>query len=222
MDHLSAMNLSGAAARPLAGENDLAQNPFDLEAEWGPSLFDARHRLVASASWMPPMPDRAPEAVRAIFGGWQLNGIVAHNSGTPFTVSDSANVALQANSPPISGFPASRPNLVGDPNGGPRTVNEWISRSAFERLSLQTQAGQFGNAGRNIARGPAYTSIDLSLVRDFQLMSDMRLQFRWEVFNVANQVNFGLPVADLNSPNFGRILSAGSPRLMQFGLKLIF
>jgi hypothetical protein len=50
----------------------------------------------------------------------------------------------------------------------------------------------------------------------------MRLQFRWEVFNVANQVNFGLPVADLNSPNFGRILSAGSPRLMQFGLKLIF
>ena len=44
------MNLSGAAARPLAGENDLAQNPFDLEAEWGPSLFDARHRFVASAS----------------------------------------------------------------------------------------------------------------------------------------------------------------------------
>ena len=55
MDHLSAMNLSGAAARPLAGENDLAQNPFDLEAEWGPSLFDARHRLVASASWLPQM-----------------------------------------------------------------------------------------------------------------------------------------------------------------------
>ena len=57
MDPLSAMNLSGAAARPLAGENDLAQNPFDLEAEWGPSLFDARHRLVASASWMPPVID---------------------------------------------------------------------------------------------------------------------------------------------------------------------
>ena len=45
------MNLGGAAAKPLAGENDLAQNPFDLDAEWGPSLFDARHRFVASASW---------------------------------------------------------------------------------------------------------------------------------------------------------------------------
>jgi outer membrane receptor protein involved in Fe transport len=221
-DELSSMNLSGAAAKPLAGENDLAQNPFDLEAEYGPSLFDARHRLVASASWMPTVSPRAPAAVRALLGGWQVNGIATHNSGTPFTVSDSANVALQANSPPISGFPASRPNLVGDPNGGPHTVNEWLSRSAFQRLNIATQAGQFGNAGRNIARGPSFTNLDVSLVRDFHLGRDVRLQFRAEVFNVANHANFGLPVADLNSVNFGRIFSAAPPRLMQFGLKLIF
>jgi hypothetical protein len=221
-DHLSAMNLSGAAAKPLAGENDLAQNPFDLEAEWGPSLFDARHRFVASASWMLPAWSAAPSAVRTLVGGWQLNLIATHNSGTPFTVSDSANVALQANSPPISGFPASRPNVVGDPDAGPRTVEEWISRSAFERLNVQTQAGQFGNAGRNIARGPAYTNVDMSLVRDFPLAGRARLQFRAEVFNLANHPNFGLPVGDLNSPSFGRILSAGPPRLMQFAAKLLF
>ncbi len=221
-DYLSAMNLSGAAAKPLAGENDLAQNPFDLDAEYGPSLFDARHRFVASASWQPTISPRAPAAVRAIFGGWQLNGIATHNSGTPFTVSDSANVALQANSPPISGFPASRPDLVGDPNGGPRTVDEWISRSAFRRLSIQTEAGQFGNAGRNIARGPSYTNVDMSLVRDFQISGEVRMQFRAEVFNVANHPNFGLPVADLNSVNFGRIFSAAAPRLWQFGFKVIF
>ena len=221
-DYLSAMNLSGAAAKPLAGENDLAQNPLDLEAEYGPSLFDARHRFVASGSWQPPAPAGAPPAVRAIVGGWQINAIASFNSGTPFTVSDSANVALQANSPPISGFAASRPNLVGDPNAGPRTVDEWISRSAFERLNLQTQAGQFGNAGRNIARGPGYANVDMSLVRDVPLTAGTRLQFRAEVFNLTNHVNFGLPVADLNSPNFGRIFSAGPPRLMQFALKLIF
>ena len=221
-DHLSAMNLSGAAARPLAGENDLAQNPFDLEAEWGPSLFDARHRVVASGSWVMPTLGGAPPAVRAVFGGWQLTVIGSHNSGTPFTVSDSANVALQANSPPISGFPASRPNLVGDPNAGPHTVDAWISRSAFERLNVQTQAGQFGNAGRNIARGPAYTNVDLALIRDFSFLRDTRLQVRAEVFNVANHANFGLPVADLNSPSFGRILSAGQARLMQFAVKLLF
>jgi hypothetical protein len=137
-------------------------------------------------------------------------------------VSDSTNVALQASSPPISGFPASRPNVMGDPNAGPHTVDEWISRSSFERLDIQTQAGQFGNAGRNIARGPSYANIDVSLVRDFDLSTGTRLQFRAEVFNVLNHVNFGLPVADLNSPSFGRILSAGPARLMQFGLKLIF
>jgi hypothetical protein len=221
-DHLSAMNLSGAAAKPLAGENDLAQDPFDLEAEYGPSLFDARHRFVASASWLGPRFERAAPAVRHIAGGWQVNGIATYNSGTPFTVSDSANVALQANSPPISGFPASRPNLVGDPNAGPRTVNEWLSRSAFERLNIQTQAGQFGDAGRNIARGPSHANVDLALVRDFSMASDTRLQFRAEVFNVFNHANFGIPVADLNSPNFGRIFSAGPPRLMQFAVKLAF
>src|SRR5688572_32653578 len=48
------------------------------------------------------------------------------------------------------------PNLVGDPNAGPHTVDAWLSRDAFQRLNVQTQAGQFGNAGRNFARGPAY------------------------------------------------------------------
>jgi Carboxypeptidase regulatory-like domain/TonB dependent receptor len=222
LDHLSAMNLSGAAAKPLSGENDLAQNPFDLDAEYGPSLFDARHRFVATASWEPQLPAGISGAWRAVLGGWQLNAIVTASSGTPFTVSDSTNVALQANSPPISGFAASRPNVVGDPNGGPRSVDAWLSREAFARLNPQTDAGQFGDAGRNIARGPGYVNVDASLVRTFTITGGLRIQGRAEVFNVANHANFGLPVADLNSANFGRILSAGPPRLLQFGLKLLF
>jgi hypothetical protein len=170
---------------------------------------------------VPPL-SGAPGAVRTVFGNWQINVIATHNSGTPFTVSDSANVALQANSPPISGFPASRPNVIGDPNAGPHTVDAWMSRTAFERLNIQTQAGQFGNAGRNIVRGPGYTNVDLALVRDFTLGDGARLQFRAETFNLMNHANFGLPVADLNSPNFGRILSAGPARLMQFAVKVIF
>lgn len=221
-DELSSMNLSGAAAKPLAGENDLAQNPFDLEAERGPSLFDARHRFVASVSWEPRLPSGAPSAAQVVVNGWQVNTIATYNSGLPFTVSDSTNVSLQANSPPISGFAASRPNLVGDPNAGPRTVEEWLSRSAFQRLNPQTQAGQFGDAGRNIARGPSYVNVDLSLVRTFAVTAGTRVQLRAEAFNVLNHPNFGLPVADLNSPTFGRILSAGPPRLLQFAAKILF
>ncbi|MEO8596074.1 MAG: TonB-dependent receptor [Candidatus Solibacter sp.] len=222
LDYLSAMNLSGAAAKPLSGENDLAQNPFNLAAEHGPSLFDARHRLVASGSYEVRMPKSLPSPVHAVGDHWQLNAILSHNSPTPFTVADSTNVSLQANSPPISGFAASRPNLIGDPNAGPRTVDNWINRAAFQRLDPVTQAGQFGNAGRNIARAPAFTNLDLSLTRSFALSERTRLQFRAETFNIANHPNFVQPVADLNSPNFGRILTAASPRLLQFGLKLVF
>jgi len=221
-DELSSMNLSGAAAKPLSGENDLAQNPLDLAAEYGPSLFDARHRFVASASWEPRVPASASTAVHRIFGGWQINGIATFNSGTPFTVSDSANVALQANSPPISGFAASRPNLVGDPNAGPHTIDQWMLASAFQRLNPLTQAGQFGDEGRNAVRGPGYADLDVSLVRNVQLTPGLRLELRIESFNVTNNTNLGLPVADLNSATFGRILSAGPPRLMQFAAKLVF
>jgi hypothetical protein len=222
LDYLSSMNLSGAAAKPLAGENDLAQNPFNLAAEHGPSLFDARQRFVASTSWEPQIAKSASRAIRMLAGGWQLNAIATHNSPTPFTVSDSTNVSLQANSPPISGFAASRPNLVGDPNSGPHTVDQWLSASAFQRLNPQTQAGQFGNAGRNIARAPVLTNLDLSLTRAFAFTETTRLQFRAESFNTLNHPNFGLPVADLNSSSFGKIFTAAPPRLMQFALKFIF
>ncbi len=222
LDDLSSMNLAGASSQPLAGANDLAQNPFDLAAEHGPSLFDARHRVVGSGSWQPHISNSAPAALRTIFQGWELNLIATHNSPTPFTVYDSNNVSLQANSPPISGYPASRPNLIGNPNNGPHSVQEWISPDAFQRLNPITQAGQFGNAGRDIARGPAFTDFDTSLTRSFRLTEGARLQFRAESFNVANHPNFGLPVADLNSPSFGQILTAAPPRLMQFALKVTY
>jgi hypothetical protein len=222
LDDLSSMNMAGSSSVPLAGANDLAENPFDLAAEKGPSLFDARHRLVASGSWMPHVSKSAPAAMRGIFGNWELNLIATHNSPTPFTVYDSTNVSEQANSPPISGYPASRPNLIGNPNSGPQTVQDWINAAAFQRLNPATQAGEFGNAGRDVARGPAFTDVDASVTRLFALTETLRLQFRAESFNVVNHTNLGLPVADLNSPDFGQILSAGSPRLMQFALKLTF
>lgn len=222
LDYLSGMNLNLTSAQALAGENDLAQDPFNLRAEHGPSLFDATHRFVASGLWEIPFGRNTHGIARALLHGWQLNSIVTANSGTPFTVYDSANVALQASSPPISGYSASRPHVVSNPNQGVHTVEAWVSRSHFQRLNPATQAGQFGNAGRNIVRGPSLVNMDLSLVKNFSLTEKTRLQFRAECFNVANHANFGLPIADLASPNFGRILTAGPARLTQFALKVIF
>lgn len=222
LDYLSAMNLGGAAARPLAGENDIAQNPFNLRAEHGPSLFDAKHRLALSGSYLLPTLKSSNTFVRTIFGSWQSNLIGIVNSGTPFTVFDTTNVSLQASHPPISGYSGSRPDLIANPNNGARTVESWLPRSAFRRLNPQTEAGSFGNAGRNIARGPGLVNFDASLFKSFQLRERLTLQFRAESFNIANHANFAVPISDLNSANFGRIVEASPSRLMQFGLKLLF
>ena len=118
LDYVSSFNVAGSAPRLVAGENDLAQNPFDLNAEHGPSLFDARHRFVFSGSYEIPSPRAAKGAARAALGGWQLNTIANFSSGTPFTVYDSANVALQGSSPEITGFYSSRPESDFRPQRG--------------------------------------------------------------------------------------------------------
>jgi hypothetical protein len=222
LDYLSAMNLTGAAARPLSGEVDIAQNPFDLRAEHGPSIFDSRHRFVFSGSWEIPAPAGWRGAPRALLAGWQLNGIANFSSATPFTVFDSTNVSGQGSHPPVSGFFGSRPDLAANPNRGPHTVEQWLPRTAFRRLDPATEAGRFGNAGRNIARGPGLANVDLSLLKSFRVAETARLQFRAECFNAANHANFAIPVTDLASPSFGRILESGPPRLFQLGLKLLF
>src|ERR1700733_8479350 len=103
LDYISSLNVAGSAPTLVAGENDLAQNPFDLRAEHGPSLFDATHRFVFSGTYRLPRWRDASPAAAFILNGWQLNTIASISSGTPFTVYDSANVSEQGSSPEITG-----------------------------------------------------------------------------------------------------------------------
>ena len=155
LDYLSSMNLQGASAKALSGENDLAQNPFDLKAEHGPSIFDARNRFVASGMWEIPFARNSSGITNWLLDGWQLNGIATANSATPFTVYDSTNVSLQASSPPISGYFASRPNVIGDPTHGPHTVNQWISREVFQRLIRPRRPVNLGTRDATLRADPA-------------------------------------------------------------------
>jgi hypothetical protein len=82
--------------------------------------------------------------------------------------------------------------------------------------------GSFGNAGRNILTGPGLGNVNVSLVKNTRLAERVSLQFRAEAFNLFDRANFDLPDIFFGSPTFGRISSAGSPRRMQFGLKLLF
>jgi hypothetical protein len=224
IDDVSSFNITGSASQPVAGENDLAQNPFDLAAERGPSMFDSRNRFVLSYEWSIPFLQHSSEWYGKILGNWQLNGIFTAMSGTPFTVFDSNDVSLQGQAPEISGFSSNRPNVIGNPNSGPRTVAEWFNVSAFQKLQPDPlgRFEVFGDEGRNAVEGPGYVDWDFSAFKNIPLTESKELQLRGELFNFLNHTNFRLPVSDIESPTFGQIQSDVGPRVIQVALKFLF
>jgi hypothetical protein len=224
IDDVSSFNITGSASQPVAGENDLAQDPFDLAAERGPSMFDARNRFVLSYQWSLPFLQHSSEWYGKVLGNWQLNGIFTAMSGTPFTVFDSNDVSLQGQAPEITGFSANRPNVTGNPNSGPRTPQEWFNVKAFQQLQPDAlgRFEVFGDEGRNAVQGPGYVNWDFSAFKNIRLAESKELQFRGELFNLLNHTNFRLPVSDIESPTFGQIQSDISPRVIQVALKFLF
>ena len=224
IDDVSSFNITGSASQPVAGENDLAQNPFDLAAERGRSMFDSRHRFVLSYQWSLPFLQNSSNWYGKVLGNWQLNGIFTAMSGGPFTVFDSNDVSLQGQAPEITGFSANRPNVIGNPNSGPRTPQEWFNVSAFQQLQPDPlgRFEVFGDEGRNAVQGPGYVNWDFSAFKNIRLTESKELQFRGELFNLLNHTNFRLPVSDIESPTFGQIQSDISPRVIQVALKFLF
>lgn len=219
IDDVSSFNITGSASQPVAGENDLAQNPLDLAAERGRSMFDARHRAVLSYQWELPFFRQSHNWVGNVLGNWQVNGITTFMSGTPFTVEDQS---YSYGAPEISGFSAFRPNLIGNPNNGPKTVQEWFNTSAFQAIPMSAPAGTYGTEGRNVVEGPGFAQWDFSTLKNIRVAESKNLQFRAEFFNLFNRTNFRLPNSDISSTTFGQVQQALSPRLIQFALKFLF
>ncbi len=220
LDDVSSFNIAGSASQDIAGNNDLAQNPSNLGAEWGRSLFDARHRFVLSYEWDLPFWRKPQNWYQQVLGNWQVNGITTYMTGTPLTVVDES---FNYDAPEVTGFSAFRPNLVGNPNNGPKTVAEWFNTSAFRRIDLSTTpAGLYGTEGRNVVQGPGFANWDFSAFKNIPVAELKTLQFRAEFFNLFNRANFRLPNGDISSTTFGQIQQALPPRLIQFALKLLF
>jgi hypothetical protein len=136
------------------------------------------------------------------------------HSGGPFNVTASGDVANV-------GGGAQRANEIGDPYSAPafhQSRNEWVNTSAFANPAQYT----FGNESRNNLVGPPYKDVDINAYKDIPLPKGVTLQFRSEFFNIFNHTNYGLPVNNVISPAFGKILGANSPREIQFALKLLF
>jgi hypothetical protein len=128
-----------------------------------------------------------------------------------------------ANIGTVNGNNLERPNVSGDPNSGPKTTAQWFDKSAFT-LPAGTAATPyvFGNAPRNDVIGPGLTDLDLSLQKEGILHENLKLQFRFDVFNMLNHPNLNLPGRIFGASNFGVIGSAQDPRELQFAVKLMF
>jgi len=111
------------------------------------------------------------------------------------------------------------PNMVGD-TAGPQTVDQWFNTAAFQAVS----SGVFGNELRNRLTGQGFQNFDLTLPRQVRFSPRLAATLRWDIFNVFNTVNFGLPNRDLSSAaTFGTISSlASDPRTMQIAVRFTF
>ena len=168
------------------------------------SSFDVPHRFTAAFDYHLPAP-----GLKAVLGGWQVNGIITVQSGQPFT-------PFTSQFDPYRGESYNHLNLLGDPNGN-------VSRGfAYNPAAFSLPViGTFGNSGRNIIRGDGYRSADLSLVRNFAIRDRVKLQMRLEATNSLNQVNYQGPIMD-QSTTPGAFVAAAAPRTLQLGAKVQF
>jgi hypothetical protein len=155
-----------------------------------------------------------------VAGGWQLNSIFIHYSGTPF----SASGGTALNTP---GFTQRAQQVSQDVqyygNEGPGQL--YFNPAAFQAV---TAAGVIGNAGFDTLRGPGATKLDMSMFRDFKVRERFNIQFRAEALNVSNTPAFGTPQGSTTSSTFGQITGTANvarlidQRYLRFGLKIKF
>jgi hypothetical protein len=187
-----------------------------LENDYGRSNFDRAGRLTASFNWAMPFKLQGP--AKHLFGGWQTNGIVTAQTGGPLNITNGVDISR-------TGIGQDRVDIIGNPalpDGRTRgeQILRWFDTTAFREPAL----GTFGTIGRNTLRGPGSFGIDFSAFKSFQMpwSEGHKLEFRAEFFNLLNHTNLGNPNTARINALFGRITSAGAPRIVQLGLRYAF
>ena len=212
---------------PVTSFQNATTDPFNYDLDRGDADLDRRHTWIGNFVYVLPSLRSWGGVAHHVLGDWQLNGIVTYLGGTPIDVTSGANTAgLEAQS-------TQRPNLV---PGVPIYLNNGVNYLNPAAFSLPA-AGQFGSLGRGVIRMPSRKNVDFSVNKNWRVGERFGVQFRTEIFNLFNRVNFvSLETADLafqnnvsdpnfgrsNSPGFGRFNRDAGPREIQFGFKFTF
>jgi len=216
------------------GDSLVPQNVGCPACERASGIWDVRHVFNANAVYELPFGQgkeflSEPGLARAVAGGWEITSTFVARTGFPINVL----IDRSSSSVPDGNTNSQRPDLVPGvpliPPGG-ATINEWINPAAF----AVPADGTFGDAPRDLARGPGAWQMDLGLGKRIVLSERLRLDFRTEFFNIFNHPQYGLPQATFGVPGFGSIsqtvntttpvspVGSGTPREIQFALRVVF
>jgi len=211
-------------------ENEL--NPIDPRATRGVSLLSAKHRFVFSPVWELPIPKKEGFAGK-VANGWQVSAIITYQSGFPIRIQDQNDAELQSsiffestNTPYMTG-PLQRLNPK--TNGG-----LWFNNKPFcdpatgfafdpsNPSPCPQQLGTFGNTPHALCCGPALSNTDLVIAKRTPITERFNTEFRAEFYNTWNHTEFTNPEGNFSDSTFGLVSKARDPRVMQFGLKILF
>jgi hypothetical protein len=221
--------------------NTAFNDESDLRFSRGLSDYDRKHRLTVSYRYDLPFFSTATGAKRVLLGEWAISGITILQSGTPFSVTDSAAGSAFLG-PGLASATLGAQLAEGGSIGAGLTSGDIHSRldgylnpDNFTTAPVADPVGcqadsnacttAFGNLARNVYRGPFQQNWDFSLIKNFRLTENQTLRFTADFFNIWNHANFGNPsLNDVENPGpFGKIFSTvGTPRLIQFQLRYAF
>ena len=210
-------------------------DPLRLELDEGRSDFDVRHVFRGHFIWDLPFGNGrainrdATGLVNALISGWQINGILDASSGNPFSVYSGFHASTFYDSgtrvaTTSANGVTNRADFSGTPGiGEVRRTDRGVDFFTPEERAMFTtpQGGQTGS-DRNLFTGPGYFQLDLGIFKSFSF-GQQRFEFRTEIFNVLNTVNFADPNILVTAGSFGTITDTRvPPRIVQFGLKYYF
>jgi hypothetical protein len=214
-------DISSVAA--YGNQNPGYTNHYNRRLDKSISGVDLAHVLSFNYQWELPFGKGKPYlneggAVGYLAGGWVVNGITTYQSGLPISINSRTNTLYNFGG-------TQRPDMTGlNPNTEGATkqrIDGWISPAAFVNVAPY----RYGNTGRFVPglRAPAYANWDISILKNIPVTERIKLQFRTELFNALNNVNFNAPSGVVFGNNdFGFITGAEAARIIQFGLKLYF
>ncbi len=191
-------------------------NPRDLASERGPSGFP---ELNGYANYIFDLPfgggrtDRGLGFFNRLISGWRLSGTTRFHSGSPFTVRLSGD-------PNNDGLSGDRPDRVGPGtlDSAQQSIDRWFATDDF----AQPAQFAFGNSGRNILKSPGFQNWDIAMSKRTTLADGHFLEFRVELFNAFNHVNFQRPSTTFGTSSFGQIFGAARSREIEIALKYSF